>query len=90
MRQWRRVLLTDGRHRLYRRRGERFADACVDERDRFAGGSVVVWGGIAHGVKSQLIVVEGNMTTVRFRDGILRSVAVTLVQQRKLILQQDT
>ena len=99
MRQWRRVLFTDesrftlyradGRRRVYRRRGERFADACVVERDRFGGGSVMVWGGIAHGIKSQLIIVAGNMTAVRYRDEILRPVAVPLVQQRNLILQLD-
>ena len=99
MRQWRRVLFTDesrftlyradGRRRVYRRRGERFADACVVERDRFGGGSVMVWGGIAHGIKSQLIIVAGNMTAVGYRDEILRPVAVLLVQQRNLILQQD-
>ena len=70
MRQWRRVFFTDesrftlfradGRRRLYRRRGERFADACVFERDRYGGGSVMVWEGISHGVKSPLIVVPGN------------------------------
>ena len=97
--QWRRVLFTDesrftlyradGRRRVYGRRGERFADACVVERDRFGGGSVMVSGGIAHGIKSQLIIVAGNMTAVRFRDEILRPVAVPLVQQRNLILQQD-
>ena len=48
----------------------------------------MVWGGIAHGVKSQLIVVDGNMTAVRYRDEILGPVAVPLVQ-RHLILQQD-
>ena len=47
MRQWRRVLFTDesrftlyradGRRRVYRSRRERFADACVVERDRFGG-----------------------------------------------------
>ena len=47
------------------------------------------WGGIAHGIKSQLIIVAGNMTAVRYRDEILRPVAVPLVQQRYLILQQD-
>ena len=31
----------------------------------------------------------GNMTAVRYRDEILRPVAVPLVQQRNLILQQD-
>ena len=99
MRQWRRVLFTDksrftlyradGRRRVYRRCGERFADACVVERDQFGGGPVMVWGGIAHRIKSQLIIVAGNMTAVRYRDEILRPVAVPLVQQRNLILQQD-
>ena len=99
MRQWRRVLFTDesrftlyradGRRRVYRRHGEHFAGACVVERDRFGGGSAMVWGGIAHGIKSQLIIVAGNMTAVRYRDEILRPVAVPLVQQRNLILQQD-
>ena len=85
MRQWRRVLFTDeSRSTLYRADGRR-----VVERDRFGGGSVMVWGGIAHGIKSQLIIVAGNMTAVRYRDEILRSVAVPLVQQRNLILQQD-
>ena len=74
---------------MYRRRGERFADACVVEWDRFGGGSIMVWGGIPHGIKSQLIIVAGNMTAVRYRDEILRPVAVLLVQQRNLILQQD-
>ena len=89
MRQWRRVVFTDesrftlyrtdGRRHVYRPRRERFADACVVERDRFGGGSVMVWGGIAHGIKSQLIIVAGNMTAVRYRDEILRPVVVPLV-----------
>ena len=97
MRQWRRVYFTDesrftlfraeGRRRLYRRRGERFADACVFERDRYKGGSVIVWGGISHGVNSPLIVVPGNLTAVRYRDEILRPVAVPLVQQHQIIFQ---
>ena len=54
----------DGR-RVYGRREERFADASVDERDRFEGGSVMVWGGIALATKSQLIILEGTVTAVR-------------------------
>ena len=50
----------------------------------------MVCGGIAHWGKSQLIVVEGNMTAVKYRDEILRPVAAPLLQQRQLILQQDT
>jgi hypothetical protein len=99
MRQWRRVFLTDesrftlfrpdGRRRAYRRRGKRFADACVLERDRFGGGSVMVWRGISHGLKSSLIMTAGNLTGVRYRNEILRPVAVPLVQQHHLIFQQD-
>ena len=72
MRQWRRVFFTDesrftlyrsdGRRRVYRRRGERYTDACVAKRDRFGGGSVCVWGGISYGFKSPLIVIDGNLT----------------------------
>ena len=43
-----------------------------NEQNRLRGGSIMVWGGIAHGVKSHLIVVEGNMTAVMYRDEILR------------------
>ena len=40
----------DGRHRVYRRRGKRSANACVIERDVFSGGSVMVWvGGAGRG-----------------------------------------
>ena len=94
MRQWRRVFFTDeSRFTLFRpdgqRRGERFADACVLERDRFGGGSVMVWGGISHGLKSPLIEITGNLTGVRYRDEILRPVAVPFVQHHHLIFQQD-
>ena len=53
--QWARVLFCDesmfnlshhdGGIRAFRRRGERFADNCLIERDRFGGGSVIVSGG---------------------------------------------
>ena len=98
MRQWRRVFFTDesrftlfradGRRRLYRRRGERFADACVFERDRFLGrvgygtGRDFAWCEVA-------IVVPGNLTAVRYRDEILRPVAVPLVQQHQMTFQHD-
>ena len=40
----------DGRERIYRRQGVRFADACVSVRDRFGGGPVKVWSGIIYSV----------------------------------------
>jgi len=69
---WRTILFTDetrfvlsradGRVRLYRRRNERYADCCVLQRDRFGGGgSVMVWGGIAYGYWTRLVVIDGNL-----------------------------
>ena len=49
----------------------------------------MVWEGISHSVKSPLIVVPGNPTAVRYRDEILRPVAVQLVQQHQMSFQHD-
>ena len=73
---------------VYRRNCERFADACVVERDRFEGRSVMVLGGISHGLKSQLVVTDGNLTAARYRDEILRPHVIPLLQQHNLTLQQ--
>ena len=49
----------------------------------------MILGGISHGVKSQFIVIAGNLTAVRFKDEVLCPVAVHLVQQHQLILLHD-
>ena len=73
--QWARVLFSDesrfnlshhdGRIRVFRRRGERFADNCLIERDRFGGGSVIVLGGIMGRRKTNLIVVQSKLKCSR-------------------------
>ena len=84
--QWARVLFSDEsrfnlshhdrRIRLYRRRGERFADKCLIERDQFGGGSVMVWGGIMGRWKTNLIVVQGNLNAQSYINQILQPEAV--------------
>ena len=96
---WRQVLFSDesrfslscadGRNRVYRRRGEQFTDTCVMENGRFSGSSVMVWDGIAHGLKKPLIVVNGNLNAIQYRDRILRQCVVPFVQRHNLIFQQD-
>ena len=56
-RQWQSVMFTDesrfcidmndGRAKVRRHRGERYADCCVRECSRWGGGRVMVWGGIS-------------------------------------------
>ena len=51
--------------------GELYADCCVAEHDRFGGGSVMVWGGISMTGKTDLHVIAGNLTAIRYRDEVL-------------------
>ena len=57
---------------MYRRKYKRYADCCVFERYHFGGGGyVMVWATIAHGYRSPLVVVDGNLNVQRYRDDIL-------------------
>ena len=57
-------------------KGERFADNCLIERDRFGGGSVMVWGGIMGRRKANPIVVQGNLNAQGYIYQILQPEAV--------------
>ena len=98
--QWARVLFFDeprfnlnhhdGRIRVFRRRGERFADNCPIERDRFGGGSVMVWGGIMGRRKTNLIVVQGNLNAQGYINQIPQPEAVPFLQRHgPAILMHD-
>ena len=99
-RQWRNVVFSDesrfnlsnadGRIRIYRRRHERYADNCVLEHNRFRGGGVMVWAAINHTFKSELVIVNGNLTARQYIDRILRPVVVPMFRQRPgLTILQD-
>ena len=98
--QWANVLFTDesrftvsgndGRTRVYRRRGERFANCCITERDRYGRGSVMVWGGVSLHSKTQLVIVNGNLNAAQYQQQILTPHAIPHVQaNRGMILVQD-
>lgn len=97
---WRRVLFSDecrfnlshadGRERVYRRNGERFVDVCVRERDRFGGGSIMVWGGIMGQMKTRLIFINGNLNAQRYVNQVLAAEAIPFLQRHgPATLQQD-
>ena len=56
----------DGTTQIYRRAGERTALCCVQETVPFGGGSVMVWDGICSQQQTDLIVIDGNLTTHRY------------------------
>ena len=96
---WRNVMFTDesrfnmyhsdGRHRVWRRTGERFADANVARRVAHGGGGVMVWAGIAHGQRTPLHFIDGNLNAQRYRDEILAPIVVPFVQQHNVTFQHD-
>ena len=71
-----------GRERVYRRRGERFADVCVIERDRFGAGSisVLVWDGVKGGNKTRLTVINGNINAQTSINDALAVKALPFIQ----------
>ena len=97
--EWRRILFSDeshfclshgdGRIRVWRRRGERFADACVAEVDRWGGGSVMVWGAIHSRGRTELLVLNGNLNAQRYVEEVLQPEVVPYVQGHDLTFQQD-
>ena len=67
----------DGRVKVWRRRGERYADCCTDGVTAFGGGSVMVWGvGISLTGKTRLVIIEGHLNAVRYQDEILQPVTI--------------
>ena len=88
--QWARVLFTDesrftlrfndGRIRVWRRPGERYADATVREHDQHGGGSVMVWGGFSLHHRTPLHIVQGRLTGVAYRDTIVRPLVLPALQ----------
>ena len=62
--------------RCYLGRGERYSDACVLERHRLRGPSVMAWSDISFHGRSKVFRVQGNLTGHRYRDEILAPVVV--------------
>ena len=71
--------------------------ACMDEdniveRDRYGGGSVMIWGGIlvCHSGKTELVTVNGRLNARRYYDVIIIPVVIpALLRGRADILQQN-
>ena len=67
---------SDRQQRVYRRLGERYSDACVREVNRFEGGGSVM-------------VIQGNLTAIRYPDQVLMSHFLLLVNAHNLTFQHD-
>ena len=97
--QWATVLFTDEsrflldmldrRRRVWRRRGERYANCAIVEHDRYGGGSLMVWGGISVRSRTELLVLNGTLIGQRYINEVLQPVVLPFVQQHHVVLQDD-
>ena len=62
---------------------------CLERRDAYGGGSIMVWAGITDIHKTDVVFVDGRLTGVRNRDEILNRYVVPFIQRHGEILQQD-
>lgn len=66
------VNFVDGRERMWRYRGERYNRTNFTETVSYGGGSVMVWGGICLGARTELVLIEnGSLTAHRYVTEIL-------------------
>lgn len=81
----------DGRQRVWRRLGERLADCCVFETNRWGGGSVMVWGGFTFHHRTALHICRGRVNAVAYRDDVLQPIVVPMFRAHPQLqhFQQD-
>jgi transposase len=97
---WGRVLFTDesrfalnspdGRLRVWRRSGERYAQCAMVGRESFGGGTLMVWGGINLQAKTDLVHVgQGALKAHRYIAQILEPHVVPFVGNNFLFMQDN-
>ena len=82
----------DGRLQVYRRKNERLLPQNIIERDRYGGGSVMVWGAISDVDRTELkIMRNGTITATRYKDEILNPIVrpYAVARGNNFIFQQD-
>nr|KAG5698574.1 hypothetical protein BaRGS_027085 [Batillaria attramentaria] len=74
----------DGRVRVWRRRGDRYADNCVVENNAWGGPSLMLWGAIGHNQVLGPVIFQGlgpgrgkGITAQRYMDQVLHPHVLT-------------
>ncbi len=80
----------DGRERVWRRNGERYAQCCICNFNRW-GGPSMVWAGMSHNYRTPLVVIDGTLTARRYIDEVLQPQVLPFLQQHQdlALFQQD-
>ena len=71
---------SDGRERVYRRPGQRFADVNVNQRLPFGSGSVMFWGAFSFKERTLLCVIDGNLYGNRYLQEVIQPFVIPAFQ----------
>jgi hypothetical protein len=84
------VLACGGRRSVRRLRGERRNFAFSIERPVARTVGVMLWGAICFGSRSRLVIIQGNLTAIRYVQEVLRPVVVPYFRRvNNVLFQQD-
>jgi hypothetical protein len=77
--------------RVYRRPGERYTAATIQEVDRYGGRSIMVWGGISKDGRTELVMVPQRLNAQIYVETILQEHVMPFANNfgDDFILQQD-
>ena len=81
--------MADRRVRVWRQRGDRFREELVAKVVAHGGGSIHVWGAIWTGGRSELVVLQQNVTGPVYRDILHNHLATIEGLPPNWILQDD-
>ena len=73
---------------MWRRSGECYHEQNVIQRDRYGGGSVMVWGGIMRNTKTDFITVQQILIAAGYCTQIVQPVIVPFTRQRPGVIIQ--
>ncbi len=76
----------DGRQRVWRHVGERFADVNVVDRVAHGGSGVMVWAGVCYGQQTQVHFIDGILNAQRYRDPLLCHSSTTITSCCSMIM----
>ena len=81
--------MPDRRRRVWRRRGERYANCAIVEHDRYGGEGLMVWGGMCVHSRTDLVLLTGTLTGQRYINEVLQPVVLPFIQHHHVVLQDD-
>ena len=82
---------SDRRVRVFRTTGERYSSDSVLEHDRWKSKNVMVWAGITHDFRTEIVFIDGNLNAEAYVEQCLDPHVVPFMQTHNnvWILQQD-